>query len=486
MRRIKDLLKRTASVVLLAGILAQMCPEQLQAAETGRVLVWSDEFEGKRIDTKKWSATDNIYLENGRAVLPAAYQKDTGEWSQSWLTTQGRFGFRYGRLEARIKMTAYPGEFPAFWTMGYNKQSKDADSDIDGCRWSKCGEIDIMEEYSPNGTFAAPGAALHWCNNWLSRNQSKSIGKFANLNTTQWHVYAMEWDEKGIEIIYDDISVGYITYNELDYYNNMNPFEMPQFILFDNLINQPENANTKLTSKMWIDWVRVYAPKDEVTVVTENSITLKEAGTRKAIQNGKMAVGDSAYMDVVFAPENVVNQSYQLLSADENIVRVNGGVLTAVAPGKTAVAAISPNGKTDVIALEVFYDDKKNDLSGTDLSSVDSLLAQEQTWYWGENGRELDIGAQKIHTGLIKVSPNTTYKIATENQCLATKISVIEYAKDGKYLKWAEYKDGILKTGKEAAYVRINMTLSKSGMTMNYGDYLWYLKYSNFMIDKIG
>lgn len=486
MRRIKDLLKRTAGVVLLAGILTQMCPEQLQAAETGRVLVWSDEFEGKRIDPEKWSATDNIYMENGCVVLPAMYQKDTGKWSESWLTTEGRFGFRYGRLEARIKMTAYPGEFPAFWTMGYNKQSKDADSDIDGCRWSKCGEIDIMEENSPNGMTAAPGAALHWCNNWLERNQSKSIGKIGNINTTQWHVYAMEWDEKGIEIFYDDISAGYIDYNELDYYNNINPFEMPQSILFDNLINKPENANTKLTSKMWIDWVRVYAPKDEAAIVTEKSVTLRETGTRKAIQNGKMAVGDSAYMDVVFAPENVTNQSYRLVSADENVVHVNGGVLTAVAPGKTAVAAISPNGKTDVIALEVFYDDKKNDLSGTDLASADSLLTQEQTWYWGENSHELDMGAKKIHTGLIKVSPNTTYKIATANQCMAMKISVIEYTKDGKYLTWAEYKDGILKTGESTEYVRLNMTLSKSGMTMNYSDYLWYLRYSSFIIDKIG
>ena len=486
MSRMRSFVKRMSSVLLIAGICFQMHPVQLQAAEPERVLIWSDEFDALEIDSEKWKATDQIYMENGCAVLPAAYQEDTGEWSQSWLTTQGRFGFKYGRLEARIKMTAYPGEFPAFWTMGYNKQSKDADSDIDGCRWSKCGEIDIMEEYSLNGSIANPGAALHWCNSWLERNQSQSIGKIANMNTTQWHVYAMEWDENGIEIFYDNISVGVINYNELDYYNNMNPFEMPQYILFDNLINDPKIADTKLTSKMWIDWVRVYAPKDEVTVVTETGISLEEVGTRKAIQNGKMAVGDSAYINVRFIPENVVNQSYQLISANESIIKVNGGVLTAVAPGKTEVVAVSPNGKMDAWQIEVFYDDKKDDLSAIQLESADSYLLKQKAWYWGENSRSLDISVQKIHSGLIKVSPNTTYEIAIKNQCMGTKINIIEYAQDGSYIKWADYKDGVLKTGKDAGYVRINMTLSKSGITVNYGDYLEYLKYSNFVINKKG
>ena len=207
-------------IVILSevGIHCSMVSAQEKTAE--RALIWSDEFEGTEVDLNKWSVTQNVYVENGCAVLPASYQEDIDEWNESRLTTRGHFGFQYGRLEARIKMTAYPGEFPAFWTMGYNKQSKYADDDLDGCRWSKCGEIDIMEEYAANGVNANPGAALHWCNKWLERNQSKSIGKISNFDTQQWHIYAMEWDENGIEIFYDDISVGYIDYNELDYYRS--------------------------------------------------------------------------------------------------------------------------------------------------------------------------------------------------------------------------------------------------------------------------
>ena len=483
------MIKRVVSAVLVSSILAtgicmNMGTVQAKADDARRVLIWSDEFEGDEIDSEKWSATSNIYLENGSVVLPSSYQQDTGEWSVAWFTTRGRFGFRYGRLEARIKMTAYPGEFPAFWTMGYNKQSKDATDDIDGCRWSKCGEIDIMEEFSPNGSTATPGAGLHWCNDWLQRNQSVGIGRLGNFDTTQWHIYAMEWDEQGIEIFYDDTSVGYVDYNELDYYKDMNPFHMPQHILFDNLINDPTVANTQLTSKMWIDWVRVYAPETETKVITESAISLEEAGTRKAIKNGKMAVGDSAYMNVVFVPESVVNQSYQIVSSNEAVASVNGGVITAKSPGTTRITAISPNGKTCDMELEVYLDVAKYDLSNVKLENTDLLLQQEKTWFWGENSRDWDITTQKIHTSLIKVSPNTTYEIAVANECLSAGINVIEYRADGSYIKWADYKDGILKTGKDAEYIRINLKMSKSGMTMNYSDYLEYLKYSTFVITK--
>lgn len=473
------------NILLVLGVMAQVYSLKSQAAETSRVLVWSDEFKGSEIDKDKWSvATDNIYVENGCAVLPVSYQKDKGEWNQAWLSTQGSFGFKYGRLEARIKMTAYPGEFPAFWTMGYNKQSEGADSDIDGCRWSKCGEIDIMEEGSANGVSAEPFASLHWCDNWLNRNKSQKIGKMS-FDTRQWHIYAMEWDEQGIEVFYDGISAGKIDYCDKDYYNDMNPFSMPQFIIFDNLINDKSLADNNVTPKMWIDWVRVYAPQGTIKPVNETSISLEETGKRKAINNGRIAVGDSAYMDVVFEPENVVNQSYKLVSADENIIHVNGGVLTAVSPGRTKVTAISPQGNIDVMNLEVYYDTAKKDLSNIKLENASDILKQQDIWYWGEYGRDLNMQSQKIYTGLIKVAPNTTYELAVSNECMSTKLNVIEYKDDGTYIKWADYgKNNILRTGSDAAYIRLNLTLTKSGITMNYGDYMEYIKYSDFMISK--
>jgi beta-glucanase (GH16 family) len=53
------------------------------------------------------------------------------------MLTQGRFAFKYGTLEARIKLpNTANGLWPAFWMMGNN---------AGGIAWLGCGELDIVE-----------------------------------------------------------------------------------------------------------------------------------------------------------------------------------------------------------------------------------------------------------------------------------------------------------------------------------------------------
>ncbi len=58
------------------------------------------------------------------------------EWSSGRITTQNKVSFTYGYLEARIKVPAGVGTWPAFWTLGTN---------IGSVSWPACGEIDVME-----------------------------------------------------------------------------------------------------------------------------------------------------------------------------------------------------------------------------------------------------------------------------------------------------------------------------------------------------
>ena len=87
-------------------------------------VVWSDEFEGPYIDTDTWiwdvggwgfgngqleydtSRSKNSYIENGNLVI-AAFREDYfgNSFTSARLQTQGRFAFKYGTLEARIKFT---------------------------------------------------------------------------------------------------------------------------------------------------------------------------------------------------------------------------------------------------------------------------------------------------------------------------------------------------------------------------------------------
>lgn len=69
------------------------------------------------------------------------------------LNTRGIFSFRYGVVEARIKVPFGQGIWPAFWMLGEN---------FGEVGWPECGEIDIMENIgrepcTVHGTAHGPG-----------------------------------------------------------------------------------------------------------------------------------------------------------------------------------------------------------------------------------------------------------------------------------------------------------------------------------------
>ena len=58
------------------------------------------------------------------------------QWLSSRIATAGKLGFKYGRIEARIKAPIGGGAWPALWMLGSN---------IEAAPWPACGEIDIIE-----------------------------------------------------------------------------------------------------------------------------------------------------------------------------------------------------------------------------------------------------------------------------------------------------------------------------------------------------
>ena len=100
-------------------------------------------------------------------------------------------GWKYGWVDARIKLPKGKGTWPAFWMMPVNES--------DG--WPTCGEIDIMEEvgYHPNYT----SSSIH-CNSY---NHTKGTQKTAERLTPgaegEFHVYALEWTENYIQTYVD-------------------------------------------------------------------------------------------------------------------------------------------------------------------------------------------------------------------------------------------------------------------------------------------
>src|SRR5580658_4615600 len=136
-------------------------------AQTNWTLVWSDEFNGAAGTAPSsdiWTfkdkgtnynhelqiycapsddvapcsaATPNIFEDgNGNLVIRAMRGTD-GVWTSGRMNTSHTEMPQYGRIEARIKLTAGSGLWPAFWMLGSDLLS--------GTAWPACGEVDIME-----------------------------------------------------------------------------------------------------------------------------------------------------------------------------------------------------------------------------------------------------------------------------------------------------------------------------------------------------
>jgi len=115
-------------------------------------LVWADEFDGSELDNSVWqfesgpsndnvhfytNREENISLANGKLRIIALRESYQGyEYTSAHIRTEGQKGWRYGRMEASIKLPGSPGFVPAFWMLPV---------DMLYGWWPRSGEIDIME-----------------------------------------------------------------------------------------------------------------------------------------------------------------------------------------------------------------------------------------------------------------------------------------------------------------------------------------------------
>jgi beta-glucanase (GH16 family) len=245
----------------------------------GWKLVWSDEFEGKDgslPEASKWTAVTggggwgnreleyytarpaNAHQQSGKLIITAVKESYTGpdgvarDFTSARLKTAGKFSQAYGRFEARLKLPAGRGLWPAFWLLG---------GDIAQVGWPKCGEIDIMELVgsAPStmlGTIHGPGYSG---DAGLSSKYTLAGGK---RFTDDFHIFAVEWEPGVIRFYADDVVYATRTPADLPAGSRW-VFDKPFFILLNvavggNLPGPPDGATT-FPQNMEIDYVRVYA-----------------------------------------------------------------------------------------------------------------------------------------------------------------------------------------------------------------------------------
>ncbi|MEM7435367.1 MAG: glycoside hydrolase family 16 protein [Myxococcota bacterium] len=255
--------------------------DEFDSGEQPSAATWNFET-GYGVDDSGWgnnewqlytSSTDNVRLEDGNLVIQALCPVEPcgirdGTVTSGRITTQDKFEFRYGKVEARIKPPVGKGAWPAFWALGAN---------FPEIGWPVSGEIDFMEAFN---AFSSDGDrmthfTMHWCDD---SNLAPApcefdggwtfLGKSLTLEESlgdDFHIFAAEWDETKV--------VGSI--DGVEYYiRSINPETMAEFqrefFLLLNVAmggtlgsnNQAPNGNEVFPQTMLVDWVRVYQRVD--------------------------------------------------------------------------------------------------------------------------------------------------------------------------------------------------------------------------------
>jgi beta-glucanase (GH16 family) len=282
-RRSRRIVFILAVLVVLGGLVVYVRQQirAMPATRPGWELTWSDEFDGPNgspPDPSRWTheqggsgwgnnerqfytaRPENAQIVDGalritaiKEQLPLAYcWYGDCEYTSARLITRGLFEQQYGRFEARIKIPAGQGLWPAFWLLGAN---------IEEVGWPASGELDILENvgkepYTIHGTAHGPGYS--GCCSPLQTAYSLPGGqRFAD----DFHVYALEWEPAELRWYVDDVLYQTRTPADLPPGTRW-VYDHPFFILLNLAVGgvwpgEPD-ATTVFPQSMLVDYVRVY------------------------------------------------------------------------------------------------------------------------------------------------------------------------------------------------------------------------------------
>ena len=199
--------------------------------------------------------TENSRTENGVLVIELREEAfDDKAFTSARLKTQGLQEFHYGRIEARIKVPAGAGTWPAFWMLGSGFEQDSADP---AKQWPTIGEIDIMEYTGKEpdlilGTVHGPGYAG-------AGGKSKWFRQDFDI-ADDWHTFAIEWSEGRIEWFFDGERYYELTPENLG--QRQWVFDAPFFIILNlahgGTLGGVIDSELEYPIPYLVDFVRVY------------------------------------------------------------------------------------------------------------------------------------------------------------------------------------------------------------------------------------
>jgi beta-glucanase (GH16 family) len=252
-------------------------PSEPPPDTTTWALAWSDEFDGPAgtppdratwlydiggggwgNDERQFYTDDvaNAALDGEGNLLLTVRRSDGSfachygpcEYTSARLSTKGRHEFKYGRIEARIKVPGGFGIWPAFWMLGGN---------IGEVGWPACGEIDVMEYVGrrPNEVLGTVHGPRYSGSSGIS--QTVDLGAPAS---NDFHTFGVVWWPGNVVWLLD--GAVYHQVREADVAPRQWVFDHPFFILLNVAVGGNlgglVDPNLPLPASMAVDYVRVY------------------------------------------------------------------------------------------------------------------------------------------------------------------------------------------------------------------------------------
>jgi beta-glucanase (GH16 family) len=300
-------------------------------------LVWSDEFDAATLNEADWSfiigdgcdigicqwgnneaqtyQRNNVALEDGLLKITARRESLDGSFYTSGrISSKGKQDFKFGYLEARIKLPVGGGLWPAFWMLSTNEEYGG---------WPRSGEIDIMEWLGnrPKEVLGTIHYGQAWPNNSFTGHTLKQV---FNDFSDSYHTFAVEWSETKVTWLIDGYPFG--SKSRSDVVPLLWPFDKEFYFILNVAVGGTLGGavdNTAFPATMEVDYVRVY-DTTPATLVGNREVV---AGADETYTIDNLPVGASIIWTV---PDGVVITPDPANPGQASINwNGNGGVLTA-------------------------------------------------------------------------------------------------------------------------------------------------------------
>lgn len=336
-----------------------------------RLLVFEDDFSSNTLNPENWDCEigrvrgksyetkwpGNVKVKNGNLILTEnkerhtlyeewpTYDEVTYEWAAGSIFSKGRKKWVYGRFEAKMKLP--PVFNGAFWFIGNSFRQLYIDKDgskseyntryagVENINnWAECGEIDVCESWDYTQK------TKPMCNLWSNTGTSISSAAFPQSidSVNEWHIYAIEKTPEYIAAFIDNVEYKRWTYSDYDSATVSAYVDKAVSIILSIGIGNENDINRGITNaKMYVDWIRVYAPSGVLTPIPAESISIQSALS--------LPVGYRTYMNPIIMPLTTSDMTVTWESDDASIVRVEyGGYVFADSVGETDIYAVTKNG----------------------------------------------------------------------------------------------------------------------------------------------